>query len=104
MGSWHDWQAMGGAIVAKETRDTSLEAWQERIDTFRLRAERGLEVSDAVVAIERLLTLHQYGEPLDTGALLIEVMTIARLQRHDLAHGLKQAFARLEREYEAGQR
>lgn len=101
MGSWHDWQAMGGAIMAKETRDTSLEAWQEKVGTFRLRTEPGIAVADCVAAIERLLALHAHGLPVETGGLLLEVMTIARLQRHDLAHHLKGAYASLERQYEA---
>lgn len=90
-------------------RAHSLEDLQDQYSTYRRRAEPGLTRDDIVaamaVAIESLETGIHHGRTVEEwlGELLIDLCCLAQVESLDLAHHARQAFRRMQQEYEASQ-
>lgn len=90
------------------TREKTLEALQEQFATFRRRAEPGLTRGDILTRLHNAvdwLELHDPGNPDEEliGDMLIDLCCLAQREGLDLAHHGRQAFRRMQQEYEAGQ-
>lgn len=90
-------------------RGEGLETLQARYADFRRRAEPGLVYPDIVSRLSRAaetLELIDSGNVemgVVLGDMLIDLCCLAEKERLDLAHHARQAFRRLQQEYEAGQ-
>jgi hypothetical protein len=98
---WAEWE---GKPMAKEVRGTSLESLQERVGTFRLRSARGLTTGDLCTRIDRdnraLKTVRAADKGALLGAMLCDLLTIARKENLDLAFHAQRVFAQMQAEYE----
>jgi hypothetical protein len=87
-------------------REQSLETLQAQYADFRRRAEPGLTQSDLYARLDRAVNVLEIVGAEDTGAvlgeLLIDLCCLAEKERLDLAHHARQAFRRMQQDYEAG--
>lgn len=98
------WAEVKAATMTRETRETGLESLQEKVSTFRLRAEPGITVADLLARLQQATVALEgpgkyHAEQL-LGEMLIDLLCLARKERLDLAFHAKRAFARMQRGYE----